>query len=144
MKRSSHNRGSQNAFSLVEMLVVIAVIGILTQVSLAAVRGVFDRADRETAKANARMIVSLGNAALASGDPVYTSETNLKRAVNAVLAGIDLDEFGDGSARLSLTALSRDEKRYARKFMRFREGRLRFIQAGKGAFEEQQDEAQPE
>ena len=104
----------------------------------------FDRADRETAKANARMIVSHGNAALASGDPVYASATNLKKAVNAVLAGIDLDELGEGSASLSLTALTKEEKRFARKFMRFREGRLRFIQAGKGAFEEQQDEAQPE
>ena len=144
MTRISKKSRSQRAFSLVEMLVVIAIIGILTQVSIAAVKGVFDRADREAAKANARMIVSHGNAALASGESVHATATNLKKAVKAVLAGVALNNLGDGSGSLSLTELTKEEKRYARKFMRFRDGRLRFVQAGKGAFEEQQDEAQPE
>ena len=44
-----HQRTRRSAaFSLVEMLVVIVVIGVITKISLTAIQGVLERADRQT------------------------------------------------------------------------------------------------
>ncbi len=64
---SSGIRFRKKAFSLVEVLVVVSVIGILTAVAIPSITKIRERAKEGVARSNARQIASLSSAANAVG-----------------------------------------------------------------------------
>ncbi|MDG2125489.1 MAG: type II secretion system protein [Verrucomicrobiales bacterium] len=130
MKTFTQIHKKNRAFSLVEMLLIISLLGVVSKLALTAFHNTLDRAWNETSRANARMIVGLGNSAVASGIDVYGSATGVTEAANAVLGGITLDSFANGRSALALSSLSADEIDSASEFLIFEGGILRFVYSG--------------
>lgn len=67
MKNIKLNKKAQGGFSLVEMLVVIAVIGIIAAIAIPNIGSVNNSARIAAAQRNAQSIASVLNAAIAAG-----------------------------------------------------------------------------
>ena len=67
MKNIKLNKKAQGGFSLVEMLVVIAVIGIIAAIAIPNIGSVNNSARVAAAQRNAQSIASVLNAAIAAG-----------------------------------------------------------------------------
>ena len=110
------------AFSLQEMLVVIAVIGITTLIVLPAVTGLTQKASDMSAKRNAQLLASMTAAAPASGDPAFQSLRS-KPALVAYFASSDFTPGGSaGNASLSLSGLSTHDATAAARFLDYHPG----------------------
>ena len=73
MKRRRIQRHICRAFSLQEMLVVIAIIGITTLIVLPAVSNLTAKAEDAADRRNAQHLTSVAAAATATGDPAFKS-----------------------------------------------------------------------
>jgi prepilin-type N-terminal cleavage/methylation domain-containing protein len=108
----SHGDFSRSAtrcagFSLVELLVVIAVIGILAAVAIAAMSGIFTRAEEAKAKRQAQNIVTTYAAAKAAG-ATFTILT--KAGVVETLAATGVHGSGAFADALFIVPLNGTEK----------------------------------
>ncbi|HEX2749876.1 MAG TPA: prepilin-type N-terminal cleavage/methylation domain-containing protein [Verrucomicrobiales bacterium] len=74
-------------FSLVELLVVIAVIGIIAAISMTSLSVAHSSARVTMAKRNAQQIASVFGEGEATGAPGFKAATNVETAMNAVGAG---------------------------------------------------------
>ncbi|HWB02289.1 MAG TPA: type II secretion system protein [Verrucomicrobiales bacterium] len=70
------------AFGMAEVLVVIAIVGVITAVAIPAMSGLFGRADSAKAERNAQNLVSTFNAARAAGNS--TSYASASDAITAL------------------------------------------------------------
>lgn len=96
-KRRSNENKNKKAFTLIELIVVIAIIGVLVAILVPTMTGFVDQAEQATADANARTIYSIAQAQATFGTlngTEYTAET-LKTAI----AG----EVGDMQGDFTLT-----------------------------------------
>jgi prepilin-type N-terminal cleavage/methylation domain-containing protein len=75
-------RKAERGFGFSELLVVIAVIGVLTSIAIPAMSGVFGKAEGARTMRNAQNIVSTFNAARAAGNS--TSYSNSAEAIAAI------------------------------------------------------------
>ena len=72
-------------FSLVEMLVVIAVIGIIAAIAVPTIGNITDQANKSKAKRNAQNLASVCASAVAAGADLGTS-TNVSSIVNQLVS----------------------------------------------------------
>lgn len=87
MKNIKLNTSRKAGFSLVEMLVVIAIIGIIAAIAIPNIGSLNDSARTAAAKRNAQSIASVLNAAVAAGADLGTIATSAD-LVDAAEAGV--------------------------------------------------------
>ena len=86
MKNIKLNKKAQGGFSLVEMLVVIAVIGIIAAIAIPNIGSVNNSARIAAAQRNAQSVASVLNAAIAAG--VDTSGWTDANLISKAEAGV--------------------------------------------------------
>jgi type IV pilus assembly protein PilA len=101
-KRKKNNK---KAFTLIELIVVIAIIGVLIAILVPTMNGFVDDARQSTALANARTVYSVGQAEIAfalTNDGAYPSQDDLESAIDGQLANLS----EDGSYNLTYDSAS--------------------------------------
>lgn len=83
---------SKNAFSLVEMLVMLVIMGIMTAVAIPRITVLQQHTNRTVHRENARRVVSICSAARAAGYDFVEGQTDVREVVRAVSAGHHLTE----------------------------------------------------
>lgn len=86
MKNIKLNTSRKAGFSLVEMLVVIAIIGIIAAIAIPNIGNLNDSARDAAAKRNAQSVASVLNAAIAAG--VDTTTWTTSTLVSKASAGV--------------------------------------------------------
>jgi type IV pilus assembly protein PilA len=84
----------QKGFSLVEMLVVIAVIGIIAAIAVPNIGRINDSAKEATARRNAQNVASVFASAQAAGLNFAGTSTDTKEIAQAVVTGDKVTEKG--------------------------------------------------
>jgi prepilin-type N-terminal cleavage/methylation domain-containing protein len=94
LNSKSLRRSAKAGFSLVELLIVIAIIGIMASIAIPLIGKLSDNTKVARAKRNAQNIASVFNSAYTSG--AYDSAT-LPTTVGTVIADLDAGKEGSGS-----------------------------------------------
>ena len=76
------------AFSLVEMLVVIAVIGIVSAIGIPLVHNALGRSDEAAAQRNAQIVAAMAGQALHAGNTTLIDAPTKKAAVELLASGV--------------------------------------------------------
>ena len=76
-------------FSLVEMLVVIAVIGIIAAIAVPTIGSITAQANENKAKRNAQNLASVYSSAIAAGSTAFTGDTDAGVIVGKVVTGVN-------------------------------------------------------
>ncbi len=115
---------SSRAFSLVEMLVVLAVVGILTAIAIVPFTAVTkERADQARDRQNAQNLVSMAQSGNAAGLDFIVDGDLMATIDNIVSGGTSSDGVFSGTS-FSLEGLGDEHKLRASVYMELRDGVL--------------------
>jgi prepilin-type N-terminal cleavage/methylation domain-containing protein len=110
-------------FSLVEMLVVIAIIGILAAITIPSLLSDVSGAKAAASKRNAQTIATCAQMALAAGDTTVKNSPDMESAIGKLMNGVR----GQGVLKDSVFNLSRlgvEEINAAKPYLQFNAGVL--------------------
>lgn len=108
-----------SGFSLQEMLVVIAIIGVTTLIVLPAITGLTASAEQASAKRNAQMLASVAAAAQAAGDPTLRNLKSKPAIVSYLGSGLSTDTDGGAVARVGYSGLSPEDSLSASRYLTY-------------------------
>ena len=123
---SQRNLSRHQGFSLLEMLLVIAVIGIISAIGIPALSSMNGMAGDATAKRNAQNLASVFASAIASGVEWNVPQGTKAGAIAAVQAGTT----SPAGENFSVEGLSADAVNAAKPFLRYEDSKLVYIKAG--------------
>lgn len=113
-----------SAFSLIEVLVVIAIIGILSAIALPFISNVSQAADNTRIVRNAQTLASTYNSAIAAGVPM-TAASDLDSAVVIITAGTNVSINGNVQS-FSVNGLTTEEIDKAKLLLSFSNGLIAY------------------
>ncbi|MFN0078101.1 MAG: prepilin-type N-terminal cleavage/methylation domain-containing protein [Prosthecobacter sp.] len=108
MKHIKLNTSRKAGFSLVEMLVVIAIIGIIAAIAIPNIGNLNDTARDAAAKRNAQTVASVLNAAVAAG--VSTTGWATSNLVTKAQSGVSPDDGAFQSKLFTSGEIDNDEE----------------------------------
>jgi len=110
----------QKAFSLVEMLVVIAVIGIIAAIAVPNIGRINDSAKEATSRRNAQNVASVFASAQAAGLNFAAASTTPSDIVQAVVTGAKVTEKGPfENTWFGVPGLTSDDQSAALKYLTY-------------------------
>src|SRR5436190_22441731 len=101
MQNRTYSKRPAGGFSLVELLIVVAVIGVIAAMAIMSMTNTDKNARTATAKAQAQRIASTFACGMATDAPGFKTANSVASAMNAVGAGSN----GSGSQRSSFFRL---------------------------------------
>lgn len=111
------------AFSLVELMVVIAVIGVIAAIGLPMIGPIVYSADAVKNRRNAQNIASMYNSAVAAG--MTNSANSTLAAVELIAAGVSISPGNGGEAlKFSVDGMTADEREAAERLLELRGDQL--------------------
>jgi len=117
---------SQNkrAFSLVEILVTIAIIAVIAGISVPLIANVMQKSQDTAARRNAQAIAGVASSASAAGSTAITTAPDKATAVELLAAGVSGE--GQFSNNVFIFNLAEDEREKTLKYLDFEDGSLAF------------------
>ena len=100
----TNNVRRKRAFSLIEMLTVIAIIGIITGIAVVLISGIRGKSEEATAKRHAQIVAAMAGQALHAGDTQLLEAGSKEAALKLLSIGVTGEgTFEDVVFRLSLS-----------------------------------------
>lgn len=122
LKQENARKNGKKAFTLIELIIVIAIIGILVAILVPTMLGFLDNAKESTALANARTAYSAAAAAVtflqtqsttgkvAKGDVIITTAELLKQGEITLPAGYEVDWQGTDDNVTGVISVTYEDK----------------------------------
>ena len=135
MKNVILTKSLNAGFSHVEMLVVIAIIGIIAAIAIPNIGNINASAKVATAQRNAQQIASVWNAATVAG--YVTTQTTVAGAVGEIAteAGVTIPNDGGPFAgkKFTVGAMATADQTEAAKYLRLQDGNLAYTKTAVAA-----------
>jgi prepilin-type N-terminal cleavage/methylation domain-containing protein len=128
MQYRGNTQGELRAFSLVEMLVVIAVIALIAAIAVPTMGSIISKSERNVSRRTAQILVSTAEGAVGAGSQEVAAAVNEGDALDILSNGVNgAGLFSDVVFRVPLNA---EEKAKVDAYLSFEGGRLIFDSSG--------------
>ena len=115
---------NRRALSLVELLVMIAVIAVITAIAIPMLTNVFQRSQDSAARRNAQAIAGVASSASAAGSTAIAAAVDKEAAVTLLTEGITGE--GQFAENVFMVNLKAEERERTMKYLVFQDGTLEF------------------
>ncbi len=126
MANVSKHRSLSQAYSIVEILVVIAVIGIISAIAVPNFATFKGQSEQARAKRNAQSLSKTYAAALAAGHDFAKDETEISNVVQNIVTGTVVILASGDDVYLSVPALATEQQVEAAAHLQLTGGRLTY------------------
>ncbi len=128
---ANHHRRGKRAFSLVEMLVVVAIIGIMAGIAIPVINIIRSNAEESLNRRTAQILASMASGALTAGSEAVAAASSESEVLDLLSVGV----FGTGAFEdvLFRVPLSAEEREGLDAYLAFQEGLLIYDASGNSA-----------
>jgi prepilin-type N-terminal cleavage/methylation domain-containing protein len=118
------SRSKAQGFSLIELLVSIAIIAIIAGIAIPVISSIIQRGQETAARRNAQSIAGLASSASAAGNLELSAAVDKTTAVDLLVAGVTGE--GQFAGNLFVIHLKDNERERAMQYLEFKDGTLGF------------------